>query len=217
MRRLNVLLMVFCLLFTFCANADLIFKTKSGETVRLVIQDPNKELAFAKEARELCGDSFVKTYAKYNVKAETLGFENASEMDQFYRSKGFDEDLEFFKAGKSKWVHAIAHKKSDLSDSGELIGWATFWPDGNAADTVYVNTLVVSPDYQKQGVGKKLLFSVREDKDLLPETKHLFLDVRRNNKNAVEFYKKNEFSETKYSYGDHKPNKHLLTLKWSVE
>ena len=88
---------------------------------------------------------------------------------------------------------------------GKIIGWAFFLPEN--IDSFYVSLVVVDPMYQGQKVGTKLLFAIL---DTFPNTKTLFLYVRRVNENAYKIFQHLGFSECSYQRDSEKVDPHYI-------
>lgn len=75
-------------------------------------------------------------------------------------------------------------------DEGRLIGLINAIDDGEL--TAYVHYLLVDPEYQKLGVGKKLLDMVKEK-----YSNYLYLLLVAENQGLIEYYEKNGFEKEK--------------------
>lgn len=73
---------------------------------------------------------------------------------------------------------------------GQLLGFVVVaWAGGDGE----LLNIAVSPDWQRQGVGRALLTLARER--VRPFSSMLFLEVRVSNRQAIEFYEREQFSE----------------------
>lgn len=76
-------------------------------------------------------------------------------------------------------------------DSNPL-GYCAFYANDTERRTAYISLIAVLPEYQKMHIGTELLkksFEMMRTYGM----EHCMLEVRKNNKNAIQFYKKNQF------------------------
>ena len=75
---------------------------------------------------------------------------------------------------------------------GNSLGYCAFYANDAERRTAYISLIAVAPEYQKKHIGGKLL---RESFEIMRTygMEHCMLEVRKNNKNAIQFYKKNQF------------------------
>lgn len=80
------------------------------------------------------------------------------------------------------------------STNGNLVGYIGFYANDVITKTAYISQLVVNPQAQRSGIGKKLVeicFSVASNRGM----KAVRLEVKNDNVNAIKFYKKIGFSQ----------------------
>lgn len=80
------------------------------------------------------------------------------------------------------------------SDEGKILGYVGFYANDVTTKTGYISQLVVNPQAQRNGIGKKLVeicFAIAKKRGM--ET--VRLEVRNDNKNAIKFYEKIGFCQ----------------------
>ena len=82
---------------------------------------------------------------------------------------------------------------------GNSLGYCAFYANDAEKRTAYISLIAVLPKYQKMHIGTKLL---KESLEIMRTygMEHCMLEVRKNNKNAIQFYKKNQFVVAEESY-----------------
>ena len=75
---------------------------------------------------------------------------------------------------------------------GNPLGYCAFYANDAERGIAYISLIAVVPEYQKMHIGTKLLM---ESFDIMRTygMEHCMLEVRRNNQNAIQFYKRNRF------------------------
>lgn len=90
-----------------------------------------------------------------------------------------------------------------------LMGYACFWA---IVDEAHITILAVHPDYQRQGLGKLLLWALL-DRAHQRQMKHATLEVRISNDSAISLYEKFQFKvagQRKHYYPDTGENALIL-------
>lgn len=75
---------------------------------------------------------------------------------------------------------------------GNPLGYCAFYANDAERRTAYISLIAVLPEYQKMHIGTELLkksFEMMRTYGM----EHCMLEVRKNNKNAIQFYNKNQF------------------------
>lgn len=138
--------------------------------------------------------SFLEAYK--NFSEEQLEITQGKE--EWLRS-GFKEERDEFKKGDGK-VFLVSAKKNS-----KVVGFASFNETENKGE-VYIRQLAVDPKYRKQGIGKKLVFSINKKIDGIQ--KYVFV-TRRINIDAKNFYTKLGFKECEYDHEGLDPKKYV--------
>jgi ribosomal protein S18 acetylase RimI-like enzyme len=83
-------------------------------------------------------------------------------------------------------------------DCERIVGFVVFerWGD----QSYYLAEMAIAPEYQRQGLGKQLVFSIF-DKD--PTTQKIVLVTEEANRSAQLFYEKIGFTRTSFSHPDY--------------
>lgn len=93
------------------------------------------------------------------------------------------------------WVSAVIQKK-------EVVGYASFDINPSLKE-IYIRHLVVKPEKQQRGIGKHLVFAI---KNKYPVTKKLLVLVRKVNQNAHLFYQHLGFKQGSYTHQGYNQN-----------
>lgn len=197
MHVLNILSFFLCLINEKPTFADFVAQDHDGNDVQFVNVKKSDNL---KEARRLVIYSFLGNYrdiplAELDPSFSTVG----NVMDWFGR--GFDREEDALLEDKNKCIQAFQNKR--------VIGFACFQKEPLEDKAVYVRLLAIHPDFQGKGIGKLLLFSVKTDKDLYPDTQALFLITRFKNEKAIGFYKKQGFIQSSYIHEEYDKTKYV--------
>lgn len=179
-------LSLFILTFSSLCFADLTVQDRDGHEVKLVIASTD---ALLEKDREVFVSAFSNNYQDVPIQNLNPEFKTQGDVDKWLNDY-FDEEEKLLRAEQIFYVRAY--------QDGKLIGWASF-EKGKAKDSAaYVRHMAISPDYQRKGIGKQLLFSIKNDNDLLPNTQRIYLITRRLNTRAISFYEKHGFRESHY-------------------
>ena len=86
------------------------------------------------------------------------------------------------------------HQKGKLifAYDGNLLGYCAFYANDAERRIAYISLIAVVPEYQEMHIGTGLL---KESFEIMRTygMKQCMLEVRKNNRNAIQFYKKNRF------------------------
>ena len=75
---------------------------------------------------------------------------------------------------------------------GKFLGYCAFYANDSESKNAYISLLAITLECQKMHMGTKLLhesFEIMRTYGM----KNCLLEVRKNNKNAIRFYQKNQF------------------------
>lgn len=197
--------LLFAGMATSAAFADLIFNTKSGEEVKLVVTSADSPLT---RDRDVFVESFCHTYQEVPFSEVNPLFKTLADLRGWLES-AFEEDVpeiqEGIRGGSIYYVRAFLR--------GELVGLVSFEKMPERPNSVYVRQLAIDPAYQGLGIGKYLLFSIKEDPSLLPDTKSIYLVTRRFNQKAIGFYQRLGFRLGTYTREGYDPSRYV-GLEW---
>ena len=135
-------------------------------------------------------ESFIGEYEKYLLPHEIsdglTSWRDGDKSVQRYYENYFETELDdFFRGELHYWVQAKIN--------GSLVGWATFQREKSEANAVYMNLLVVHPEYQKMGIGEQLVRSL-VNLDEIPDLNAIHLLLRKKNRGGRTFYSKLGFN-----------------------
>ena len=80
--------------------------------------------------------------------------------------------------------------KCILAYNGQALGYCAFYANDSEQKNAYISLIAVAPECQKLHIGTKLL---RDSFEMMRGMNHCLLEVRKNNQNAIRFYKTNHF------------------------
>lgn len=82
--------------------------------------------------------------------------------------------------------------KCILAYNGQALGYCAFYANDSEQKNAYISLIAVAPECQKLHIGTKLL---RDSFEMMRACgmNHCLLEVRKNNQNAIRFYKTNHF------------------------
>lgn len=173
-------------MFSFVASADYSFVTQSGKhgTIELIENEKGIDM---NSSKKVLVESFIHEYRQYLAPQEVdsklkvwLKTDGKASVEQYYDNYFEEEFAEFIKGGLF-WIQAKVNN--------QVAGWATFREEEKEANSLYMNLLIVSPGFQKQGIGKELTYSlIRLGK--FPNTKKINLLLRKKNQGGRMFYSK---------------------------
>jgi len=122
-----------------------------------------------------------KSYLKELVKLNTLAYKTSSKGVREYFAYTFKHGKVFGYFIEERLVGCvglIVHKKMNYSE---------------------IEHLLVHPDFQKQGIGKKLMRFIEKYSKSKLKIKNIRLDVRIKNKKAIKLYKNLGYKEISYT------------------
>jgi ribosomal protein S18 acetylase RimI-like enzyme len=125
-------------------------------------------------------DAFETTYSQMPESELKDHFGQLENIRPYYSQLIQEDDVGLFRQGKVTWIRAM------MGDT--LVGWMTLLPQFQNKTTVYISTLVVSPRWQKLGIGEKLLSSIAQH--WFPEATELNLVTRNINCGATRLFKR---------------------------
>lgn len=166
------------LFFSFCASAysGVWVELKNQETIELQqVEDLSTNLD---SDLTLGLDAFEGAFVEVSEAELIENFGESKDIRAYYSNLFEEDDVALFRDGKMTWIRAFL--------KGDLVGWMTLLPQFREERTVYVSSLVVSPQKQKLGIGQKLLESISQH--WFPKSKELNLVVRKINRGAIHFY-----------------------------
>gem|GEM_PF-2330320 len=169
------------------------------------VKNPNQ---IDKESTEsVLVESFIGEYEKY-LSPNEVGDSLSSWRDGEQSVKKYYED--YFKTELEDFMRGDLHYWVQASVDGKLVGWATFQREKSDQNAVYMNLLVVRPEYQNKGIGAQLVNALVN----LNEIQHLnaiHILLRKKNKGGKLFYSKLGFtSDPEYQREDNFVNLDLL-------
>lgn len=180
------------------------FTDKSGAKVIIkLIEEP--ENIDQMRSKEILIESFIGEYEKYlepsDISKNCTSWHSGELSVLNYYSKYFDKEFSGFKnKSLNYWIEATI--------DGLLVGWATFQKEKKLGE-IYMNLLVMSPEYRRRSIGKELVFSLTRFKLVSSITKiHLLL--RRKNRAGRQFYTAIGFNENPGYQRDNYVDSNLL-------
>lgn len=148
------------------------------------------------QGKDVLVNSFMKAYEDVPLSELNPDFKSIGDVRRFYEDY-FESEFGHYVNGKLLWVQAF--------EGGRLLGWATFELESN--HEAYMNLLAVAPEYQKQGVGRRLVFSICNE---IPSIDTIHVLVRKVNVEGEKFYRHIGFSEFDYPREDNFVDPSLL-------
>ena len=184
----------------FC---DQIFTNDNRDIIRIEVVKSPEHIDLEKSC-DILVKSFMHAYEDVPLIELSTEFKSTGDVRRFYQNY-FKEELEHFKHGNLYWIQAFVN--------GTLAGWATFELETNEVDAAYMNLLIVSPEFQRKGVGKHLVFSIRSE-ELFPNIRAINLLIRKVNTQGYLFYRKLGFFEFDYHRDNFVDTSLLTGLRW---
>lgn len=181
-------------------------------TIKL-INNPNE---IDKEAScEILVKSFMDEYRKYLTPAQIdtslTSWTGGSKSVEAYYKKYFQDELHHFQSGNLDfWIEAKIGSK--------LVGWATFeWEkskDPLKLDSLYMNLLIVHPDFQRLSIGTQLVQSMMR-MGIIQDLDAIHLLLRKRNMAGRAFYTELGFKPNPNYHRDNYVDLSLLeALTW---
>jgi ribosomal protein S18 acetylase RimI-like enzyme len=162
------------------------FISKSGKLVTIT---PCAEEDLDK-CCEIFVSSFLRAYEDFTV--EQLGIQDKT----LFLKEAFVDVYDDFKVGEQKLFVA--------KSQGEIIGFAGF-KETETLHQIYITQLSVAPEYSREGVGKRLLFSALSSYD---DVDSLVVIARKINRVAQDFYQKLGFMKSSYIHPGYSSEKY---------
>lgn len=100
------------------------------------------------------------------------------------------------------WVRA--------NEGEQTVGMIIFQTD-HYPDEVYIRQMSVEPEFQRQGIGRQLIFSLF---DQFPDTKKVVVITRKVNQPSTDFYHSIGFTNSSYIHEGYNP-KHYFGMEWN--
>jgi len=125
-------------------------------------------------------EAFEGAFRGASVSELETHFGSDRDIRGYYQKLIDEDDVVPFQKGEMIWIRAFLNHK--------LVAWMTLRTEFRGPHIVYVSTLVVDPDYQKLGIGKRLIASIKAH--WFPESEEFDLVVRRINYDALSFYER---------------------------
>ncbi len=197
---------ILCIAFLHISTplfSDQFFETKNHNQVHIAPVKSVQEIDL-QAAEDILVRSFMDVYEDVPLIELNPEFKSTGDVRRFYQNF-FAEELEHFKNGHLFWVQAFENEK--------LVGWATFALDPHEDAAVYMNLLIVSPEYQQMGIGKHLSFSILSE-ELLPNLKAIHLLIRKVNIAGKQFYERIGFVESDYQHDNFIDTSLLTGMSW---
>jgi ribosomal protein S18 acetylase RimI-like enzyme len=186
------------------AKRQFSFSVKGSASVGVIGLVGNPDDIDKEAARSVLAASFIGEYEQYLKPADicptaTTWREGDHSVRVFYEDY-FEKELEAFSQGRLHyWVQATI--------SGKLVGFATFEREKSNPNEIYMNLLVVHPDYQGRSIGGQLVNSLIQ-LNVIPELSAVHLLLRKKNQGGRVFYSKLGF----YSDPDYKRDDNFVEL-----
>jgi ribosomal protein S18 acetylase RimI-like enzyme len=205
-RHFNTCLIVF--LTGNLSHANLTFKTGDGEDGHIVIASNITEV---ESDKAVFIESLQNAYEKVAYTDLNSKFKSGEDVTNWLNAY-FDEEVQEVKRGMDQGT--VFYVRAFLGV--RPVGFASFQVEPTTANSVYVRQMMIHPKYQRKGIGKHLLFSIKNDENLLPETRSIYLITRILNGKAIEFYKRNDFTFSKYMHEGYDLKKYI-GLEWHAQ
>jgi ribosomal protein S18 acetylase RimI-like enzyme len=182
---------VFGLIVLFLISLQLVhsseFTNKEGDLVQIDLCQMND----LKACEEIFITAFSKAYE--NFTPEQLGVKDK----MLFLKEAFADVYDDLSSGSQKLV--IAKCK------GQIVGFAGF-KETEKPGEIYISQLAVDPAQWHQGIGTRLVFSVKEH---FNEIKSLVVIPRKINFIAQKFYQKLGFVESSYMHPGYNPERYI--------
>ena len=163
-----------------------------------------KKNAPLRDCRELFIEAWVDNYRETALAELNPSFSNFHDFRD-HLEKIFNAEEKLIHDGKAILIKAF---QNDM-----LVGWIIFQPEPREKNSVYIKDLVVKPGFQRMGIGRHLIFSLKKIPTLFPNTENIFAVFRRINHKARAFYKKYGFHESSYTQEGYDPDK-FVGFEW---
>ncbi len=145
-----------------------------------------------KAEQDLLVQGLLKSYSSLNETIQDL----TQKLPENITGSFFDIEKEDLKAQKPGVYFIRAMFKE------RVVGYASF-EKTKAKNEIYIRQLIVDPDFERKGIGKKICFDAIFE--LLPNTEHIVVITRKANSTALGFYHKLGFQECNYMHEGFSP------------
>src|SRR5579864_1946417 len=175
------------------------FTVKGRNSVGIIELVKDQKQIHTDDAKTILVESFIAEYEKYlqphDISADLFSWRDGEKSVKKYYEKYFQTELADFTRGElDYWVKATI--------DGKLVGWATFQREKSNHNAVYMNLLIVHPNYQGCGIGKELVTALI-NLHVIPNLQSIHLLLRKKNKGGRIFYSKLGFnSDPNYHHID---------------
>jgi len=146
------------------------------------------------QEEEVFVSSFLEAYKNFSEEQLKI---NKSKKE--WLKNGFKAEQDEFEKENGK-VFIVSAKKNS-----KVVGFASF-NETESKGEVYIRQLAVAPEYWKQGIGKKLVFSINKK---ISNIKKYVLVTRRCNFGAKNFYTNLGFKEFEYQHEGLDPKQYV--------
>ena len=165
--------------------------------VRLEVVNATADLS---QERAVFVSAFGNAYKDVPLAVFNTAFTSVEDVNHWL-GEVFDEEVALLREGKSFCVHAL--------NGNDPVGVIFFERLPERPHGVYIRQTAVQPNFQRRGIGRKLVLSIREGLAVLPDTESLYLIVRVVNPRAIDFYKSAGFVRSDFMYPGYDPLKYI--------
>ena len=189
------------------SNKQYCFPIKGQNSIGEIKRIENPGHIDQEAARTVLVESFIGEYEKYlsphEISDNLTSWRDGDHCVQKYYEDYFKTELaEFSQGSLDYWIQATIDEK--------LVGWATFQREKSDQNAVYMNLLVVHPEYQNRGIGGQLVKSLANLNEI-PDLNAIHLLLRKKNQGGRIFYSKLGFnSDPEYQRDDNFVDLNLL-------
>ena len=152
--------------------------------------------------KEILVKAFMTEYEDVPLSDLNPSFKSTGDVRRFYEGY-FESEFLHYKSGGLIWVQAYIGERP--------VGFATFELETTEKKAAYMNLLVVHPDYQGQGIGKALAFSIMA---VHPNIRAINLLIRKINQGGHLFYEKIGFFDHKVERDNFVDPSLLTGMRW---
>lgn len=146
--------------------------------------------------------AFMSEYEDVPLAELNPNFKSIGDVRRFYEAY-FESEIERYKNGHLIWIQALIDE--------ETVGFATFELETAEKKAAYMNLLAVHPDFQRQGIGKDLAFSILT---VHPHIRAINLLIRKVNQGGHAFYEKIGFVDHKVVRDNFVDPSLLTGMRW---
>ncbi|MCX6665026.1 MAG: GNAT family N-acetyltransferase [Euryarchaeota archaeon] len=124
-------------------------------------------------------------------------------MNEFYTEDIYVKNITTEKIKKTFHELKLHPEKGDIfvaEDDAKIIGYAlliNYWSNEFGGNILYIDELFIQPAYRGKGIGTKIINYIIEQKINAPVA--IQLEVTKQNKKGIKFYKKFGFAESQYN------------------